>query len=113
MILITLFLCFSAVLFAGGKREKKQPPQEELHYTKVQVTGRVRLVGSGPVSELVITGQEREWYVIREEQNKLFDLQHRTVTIECYENVTELRFANGLSAGERRTIKDIKILKID
>jgi len=113
LIFITLFICLSAVLFAGGKREKRQNPQEELHYTKVQVSGRVRLVGSSPMSELVITGQEREWYVIREEQNKLYDLQHRTVTVECYENVMELRFANGLSAGERRTIKDIKIIAIE
>ena len=79
----------------------------------VRATGIVRLVGGGLIPELVITGQDKEWYVSREEDYLLKDLQHRTVTVEGYESVFELRFANGLYAGQRRTLKDIKIIGIE
>ena len=101
---ILLFLCLAAVLPAGGKKEKS---------TIVQVTGRLRLVGSGPAAELVITGQDREWYVAKGDQDKLKDFQHRIVTVEGAETITELKFANGMSAGERRTLKNIKIITIE
>jgi len=42
----------------------------------------------------------------------LHDLQHRTVTVEGVETVTELYFANGLSAGARRELKNIKIIAV-
>jgi methyl coenzyme M reductase subunit D len=79
----------------------------------VQVTGIVRLVGGGPIPEIVITGPDKEWYVSREDDHLLKELQHQTVTVEGYESVTELRFANGLYAGQRRTLKDIKIIAIE
>ena len=79
----------------------------------VQVTGIVRLVGNSPFTEIVITGQEKEWYIFREEDALLRDLQHQTVIVEGEETVRELRFANGLSAGERRTLRDIKIISVE
>ncbi|MDR2543817.1 MAG: hypothetical protein LBC80_10275 [Treponema sp.] len=78
----------------------------------VQVTGVVRLVGSSPLPELVVSGSEHEWYVIREEINKLHHLQHRTVTVEGEETVTELFFVNGMSAGIRRELRNIRIINI-
>jgi hypothetical protein len=102
--LLLLFLCLAAALPAGGKKEKAPV---------VQVTGRVRLVGSAPMSELVITRQDKSWYIEREEGHKLFDLQQRTVTVEGEETVVELKFANGRSAGERRTLKNIKIIAVE
>ena len=79
----------------------------------VQVTGVVRLVGGGPIPELVITGPEREWFVSREDDHLLKELQHRAVTVEGYETVLELKFANGFPAGQRRTLKDIKIINVE
>ena len=78
----------------------------------VEVTGRVRLVGSAPFPELVITGNNMEWYVAKEDESKLFDFQQRIVTVEGIETVTKLTFANGLPAGERRTLKKIKIISV-
>jgi hypothetical protein len=86
---------------------------EEVKTVLVHVTGIVRLVGGVPIPEIVITGTEREWYVSREDDHLLKELQHRTVTVEGLESVVELKFANGLSAGERRTLKDIKILDVE
>jgi hypothetical protein len=102
--LLILFLCLAAALPAGGAKEKAPV---------VQVTGRVRLVGSAPMPELVITGPDREWYVERKEEHKLHDLQQRTVTVEGEETVVQLKFANGMSAGERRTLKNIKVIAVE
>jgi len=127
------FLCLTAVLPAWGRKEKTETKTIDIQKIAleknavenngegetgavdvlVQVTGIVRLVGSGIITEIVITGPDREWYVSREEDSLLRELQHRTVTVEGYENVFELRFANGLYAGLRRTLKDIKILKVE
>lgn len=97
-----LLLCVT-VLYSGGKNEKD---------AVVRVTGTVRLVGSGSFPELVITGSGKEWYVASEENDKINDLQHRTVTLEGVETVKELVFASGRSAGKRRELKNIKIINI-
>jgi len=103
---ILMILCISALLPAGGKRDREKP-------NVVQVTGKVRLVGTGLFPELVITGPEMEWHIAQDEAKKLHDLQHRTVTVEGVETVTERQFANGLSAGTRRELKNIKIISVD
>jgi len=100
-----MILCMAVLLPAGGSRDKKA--------NVVQVTGTVRLVGTGLFPELVITGAEMEWHITQDEAEKLHDLQRRTVTVEGIETVTELFFANGLSAGIRRELKDIKIIAVD
>jgi hypothetical protein len=87
--------------------------EDETEAVLVQVTGIVRLVGSEPITEIVITGPDKEWHVSWEEDRLLRELQHRTVTVEGYESVFELRFANGFYAGQRRTLKDIKILNVE
>ena len=107
--LLLLFFCFAAVLYARGSKEEKSSAVVSV----IQVSGRVRLVGSDPFTELVISGPDREWYIDKQEEYKLKDMQHRTVTIEAAETVKELTFANGQSAGERRTLKNIRIIKIE
>jgi len=105
-IFILLMLCIAALLPAGGKRDNEK-------VNVVRVTGIVRLVGTGLFPELVITGPETEWRITPDEEEKLRDLQHRTVTVEGTETVIELRFANGISAGARRELKNIKIIAIE
>jgi len=102
---VLFLLCLAALLPAWGSREKEKADV-------VRVTGVVRLVGTGLFPELVITGPEMEWHITPDEEKKLHDLQHRTVTVEGVETVTELFFANGLSAGTRRELKNIKIIAV-
>jgi hypothetical protein len=134
LFLCVFFLCLTAVLPAWGRKEKTETKTIDIQKIAlekntvekngegetgavdavlVQVIGIVRLVGSEPITEIVITGPDKEWYVSREEDRLLRELQHRTVTVEGYESVFELRFANGFYAGQRRTLKDIKILKVE
>ena len=128
LFLCILFLCLTAALPAWGRKEKtgteipdlgknvvgkiEEGETEAVETVLVQVTGVVRLVGNMPITEIVITGPDKEWYVSREEDRLLRELQHRTVTVEGYESVFELRFANGFYAGQRRELKDIKIIAV-
>ena len=100
---LLFFSLVSAAPYAWGGREKSGT---------VRVTGTVRLVGSSPVSEVVITGQDGQWYIAKEDERKLIDMQYRTVTVEGVETVEELTFANGRSAGKRRTLGKIKVIAI-
>ena len=119
-------LCLTAALSAWGRKEAKsaQAAQTQVQASQeamsaqtdekklVQVSGRVRLVGSMPFSELVISGEDGEWYIAKEDESKLKDLQQRTVAVEGEETVIALVFANGMSAGQRRTLTNIKIISI-
>jgi hypothetical protein len=82
-------------------------------FTVIQVTGVVRLVGSGPLPELVITGSEFQWFITRDDRDKLHDLQHQTVTVEGEETIIELRFANNQFAGYRRNLRNIRIISTE
>ena len=103
MVLVSLAVS-PALLSALGRRNRIET---------VQVTGLVRLVGNNPFPELVISGTDREWYVEKDEEHKLIDLQHRTVTVEGVETVRMMRFANGLPAGERYSLENIKVIAVD
>jgi len=105
-----LFLCLAASLPAHGAKEKDGGKTKPV---VIQVSGTVRLVGTGLFQEIVITGSDDEWYVNNEEMSKLYDFQHRKVTVEGEETVVELRFAGGMSAGVRRILRNIKIISIE
>jgi hypothetical protein len=107
--LIGLLLLCVTVTYARGNKEKKTPAQvPEI----VQVSGVVRLVGSGVFTELVITGSGGEWYIPRDETYKLHDLQQQTVTVEGEETVTELKGANDFIVIKRRELKNVRILSV-
>ena len=101
MVFGLFFLFLTVTIPAWGNKEKGTP---------VEITGIVRLVGSSPINELVITGPEGEWYIEKDEEHKLKDLQYQIVTVQGMETVIQLTFVNGMSAGERRTLKKIKII---
>jgi len=109
-LLILVLLCLAASLPAFGKKEKDSPAPT---ITVVQVTGVVRLVGTANFPELLIDNSQTAWYIAKEEMAKLHDLQHRTVTVEGEETVRELKFGNGMSAGIRRDLKNIRIISVD
>jgi hypothetical protein len=106
--LALFFLCVTMLMPALGGKEKNTAKNNI-----VQVSGTVRLVGTSLFPEIVITGSDKEWYVEKEEMFKLNDFQHRVVTVEGEETVIERQFANGLSAGVRRTLRNIRIISIE
>jgi len=105
ILLLFFLLCASANTFAKGKKEKDSPKLQ-----KVEISGKVRMVGSGPMTSLVISGENREWYIVPEEQEKLMDFQQQTVTVRADEYYYDRVFANGDSAGRQYYIKNIVVI---
>jgi len=103
LIVLFIFLFCTAAASAFGSRERAEI---------VQVTGVVRLVGSALFAEIVVTDEETDWHIARDEMDKLHNLQHRTVTVEGEVTTTELTFANGLPAGTRKELKNIRIVSL-
>ena len=104
-----LFLLCAAMLTPALGGKEKNTAKNNI----VQASGTVRLVGTSLFPEIVITGSEKEWYIDKEEMHKLYDFQHRKVTVEGEETVVEIKYAGGLSAGGRRTLRKIKIISIE
>ena len=124
-VLLLLFLGVAAVLPAWGKKEKKNDAEQNAvmpnaalsaapeQNVLVRIAGRIRLVGNEPFTELVITTQERDYYIEKSEEYKLKELQQRIVTVEGIQTVTSLQWASGLPAGNRYSLKDIRIIRIE
>jgi len=105
-VLLFVLLYAAGNTFAlGGKEENAAKPQ------KVEVSGKVRMVGSSPMTSLVISGEDREWYIEREEMKKLMDFQQQLVTVKAQEYYYDRTFANGTSAGRQYYLKNIVIIK--
>ena len=99
---VLTLVVLSSALYALGRGEKA--------LQRVEVSGRVRLVGSSPITSLVITGENREWFVEPEERHKLMHLQQQTVTVRAKEYYQDRVFANGMSAGRHYYLKDITVI---
>jgi hypothetical protein len=104
VLLPLFFLCFAVNTFALGNKDGSKPQ-------KVEVSGIVRLVGNSPFSSLVISGEDREWHIVPEEQKKLMDLQQKMVTVKGQEYYYDRTFANGTPAGRQYYLKKIVIVK--
>ena len=104
--ILVIFLLLTTALFGAGAKDNDKGKI-------VQVTGTVRLVGSGTFPQLIISASEAQWYISDEDRDKLHDLQQQTVTVEGEEIITEMRYASGRSAGTRRELRNIKIISID
>ena len=130
--LLVLLLCAASLASGLGRGEKKDGPQKmpETESVKpgstggtggeaapqsrlVRVSGRVRLVGSAVFPELVISGENREWFIDRDEQPLLAEFQQRIVTVEGTESYVDLTFANSLPAGRRYTLKNIRLISVN
>jgi hypothetical protein len=99
---VLLFLCAVLNVRAAGKKEARP--------VKVTVSGTVRMVGSSPMTALVISGEDREWYIEQAEERKIAHLQQQTVTVSGKEYYTDYVLANGISAGRRYFLKDITVV---
>ena len=102
-VFLFIMLIFSAVCASAAGSSENKP-------RTVQISGQVRLVGSGPKNDLVITGEEREWYIDSKDREKLHQLQQQYVTVIGTEYFRDLNFANGSLAGRIYYLKNIKII---
>jgi hypothetical protein len=98
---LLLLLIIAGTAFAFGGREK---PRE------VEVSGRVRMVGNSPMNSLVISDENRDWYIEPNEEEKLMPFQQEIVTVKAQEYYYDRFFANGASAGRQYFLKNIVII---
>jgi hypothetical protein len=108
-LLCLAFLFAAGDSFALGNRAKQSQGEEE-GLREVVVSGKIRLVGSSPMTSLVITGEDREWHIEHEEKEKFMELQQQEITIRAKEYSYDHVFANGTSAGRYYYLKDIIII---
>jgi hypothetical protein len=107
LVLLVIIICvIAAAIYARGSRDTPAKPLAKT----VQVSGRVRLTGSAPLYNLLITNEDREWYIDPDDQQKLWLLQQQLVTVTAKEYYSDLFFANGAPAGRQYFLKDIKII---
>jgi hypothetical protein len=105
LLLSFVMLCAAENTFALGKGEKDASKPQ-----KVEVSGKIRMVGNSPMTMLVISGENREWYVKPEEQEKLMHLQQQIVTVKAKEYYYDMVFFFGSSAGRHYYLKDIVLV---
>lgn len=86
-----------------------EPVEEALG--KVRVSGRVRLVGSSPRTELVISGDTEEWFTEQQDRDKLVKLQQQTVTVEGSGYSLDMILANGIYMGKRLILRNIRVIE--
>jgi hypothetical protein len=80
---------------------------------EVEVSGRVRLVGSEPFPDLVLTDQEEHtWYIDPADRKTIAAYEQQTVTIRGTVELKEMVLANGKSLGSRRTLSGITLVKV-
>jgi hypothetical protein len=89
---------------------QKQSEAETKVLETVRVTGRVRLVGSGVFTELVITGAAGEWHTESQDRGKLINLQQRIVTVEGKLDSLDMTLPNGKSLGAWLILRDITVI---
>jgi hypothetical protein len=102
VLLPLVLLCITAG--ARGSNDGAKP-------VKVEVSGMVRMVGNSPMHFLVISGENREWHIVSDEQEKLMPFQQQIVTVRAREYYYDRTFANGMSAGREYYLKNIVIIE--
>ncbi|MDR1318283.1 MAG: hypothetical protein LBJ90_01545 [Treponema sp.] len=105
----------SPILFRdrnGRRPERKEKTREEVEALEtVRVTGRVRLVGSGIRTEIVITGSDGEWHLEPKDQEKFLNLQQRVVTVEGKLDTEEFALINSGKKIEWLILRDAALIR--
>jgi hypothetical protein len=78
----------------------------------VEVTGLVRLVGSEPFPELVITGRDNQvWYIAQEDRAVLRKFEQQTVTVRGVVRREERMLANGKRLEDRLVLSAVVVVE--
>jgi hypothetical protein len=79
---------------------------------QVELSGQIRLLGSEPFPDLVLTDPEgRDWYMERQYRQILQSYEHQMVSIRGKVELRDMVLANGYSLGIRRFLSDVELVK--
>jgi hypothetical protein len=77
----------------------------------VELNGRVRLVGSDPFPDLVLTDSgDQDWYIENTSRQTLRAYEQQHLAIRGRVELRELILANGRSLGIRRILWDVAVI---
>jgi hypothetical protein len=99
---LVIVLCIAGTAFALGKGDAKP--------RKVEVSGTVRMVGNSPMNSLIISGENRDWFIALKDEKKLMPFQQQIVTVKAQEYYFDRNYANGDFAGRQYFLKKIVII---
>jgi hypothetical protein len=78
----------------------------------VEVSGRVRLLGNVPFTELVVSDDTgHDWYIDAESREALAGLEQQTVTISATLSLQAMTLADGSRLEDRRVLSKVVIIK--
>ncbi|MDR0527281.1 MAG: hypothetical protein LBG79_05655 [Spirochaetaceae bacterium] len=78
---------------------------------RVEVAGIVRITGSTPFTEVIITDSENnDWYIEARDAKKLHPFQHTEIRVRGTVRLTEILLANNKSLGIRRSLSKVEVL---
>jgi hypothetical protein len=79
---------------------------------EVELTGRVRLVGSEPFPELILAdGEDHLWYIARESRKILAGYEQRIVTVRGRVELREMVLADGRRLEDRRVLAELTLIR--
>jgi hypothetical protein len=89
----------------------EKEPREIDGLETVRVSGRVRLVGSGFRTEIVITGTDAEWHLEQKDQEQFRNLQQRNVVVEGKLDTVEYTLANSSRRFKMLVLRNAALIK--
>ncbi|MCL2194193.1 MAG: hypothetical protein FWB78_12465 [Treponema sp.] len=105
VVILLLLLYTTPCLFAFGGGGQQS--------VEVEVTGRMRLVGTSRFPSLVITSERRDWFISDEEREGLMGLQQRVVTVMAEKYTYKVFLANGLLSRRHYVLRNVVIVSVD
>jgi hypothetical protein len=79
---------------------------------QVELEGRIRLLGSEPFPDMVLTGADgQDWYLEGPARRTFQPYEQRTVKVRGRVELREMVLANGRSLGFRRCLVDPELLE--
>ncbi|MDR3139545.1 MAG: hypothetical protein LBT95_07700 [Treponema sp.] len=93
---------------APGTPEEKEAFPEGI----LSIRGKVRLVGNMPFPRLVITDESnRDWYLEGPDRDLLAAYEQRSLGVSGRAEYQDIILANGVKAGVRRFLRDIRVIE--
>jgi hypothetical protein len=93
----------------GGVAEADSKEYMKDNGKRVTISGTARLVGNMPFTEFVISSEDGDWFVDKDDEDKFEDGQ--TVTVMGTAHYSDIVLANGKKTGVKRTLSDVMIIK--
>ncbi|GHV94328.1 hypothetical protein AGMMS50293_06480 [Spirochaetia bacterium] len=103
---------------SSGKGTRSKPLRGTGLYAKaldgqyVELAGRIRLVGSAPFPELVLSdGENNDWYIEKASREIVSAYEQQTVTIRGKLTLQDMILANGTVLDKRRMLSELTLIK--